>query len=181
MWPSFGCGSALKRGDGSRNGKPAVILGIQRQPDANTLALTRDLEAVLDAIQTDLPVGMQLDSRLFRQADFIQLALANLTNALRDGTVLVILVTLIFLANIRAGAITLLAIPLSLLATVVGLRIAGLSINSMTLGGMAIAVGALVDDAIIDVENVSQRLRGECQCSGGRATSDAGSRLSRQP
>ena len=152
-------GSALKRGDGSRNGKPAVILGIQRQPDANTLALTRDLEAVLDAIQTDLPVGMQLDSRLFRQADFIQLALANLTNALRDGTVLVILVTLIFLANIRAGAITLLAIPLSLLATVVGLRIAGLSINSMTLGGMAIAVGALVDDAIIDVENVSQRLR----------------------
>jgi CzcA family heavy metal efflux pump len=152
-------GSALKRGDGSRNGKPAVILGIQRQPDVNTVALTRDLEAVLEVIQTDLPVGMQLDSRLFRQADFIQLALGNLTNALRDGTVLVILVTLVFLANIRAGAITVLAIPLSLLAAVVGLRIAGLSINSMTLGGMAIAVGALVDDAIIDVENVSTRLR----------------------
>ena len=152
-------GSALKRGDGSRNGKPAVILGIQRQPDVNTLALTRDLEAVLETIQTDLPVGMQLDSRLFRQADFIQLALGNLANALRDGTVLVILVTLVFLANIRAGAITVLAIPLSLLAAVVGLRLAGLSINSMTLGGMAIAVGAVVDDAIIDVENVSKRLR----------------------
>ena len=152
-------GSALKRGDGSRNGKPAVILGIQRQPDVNTLALTRDLEAVLETIQTGLPAGMQLDSRLFRQADFIQLALGNLANALRDGTVLVILVTLVFLANIRAGAITVLAIPLSLLAAVVGLRLAGLSINSMTLGGMAIAVGAVVDDAIIDVENVSKRLR----------------------
>jgi CzcA family heavy metal efflux pump len=152
-------GSALKRGEGSRNGKPAVILGIQRQPDVNTLALTSDLESVIDSIQTALPVGMQLDSRLFRQADFIQLAIGNLTNALRDGTVLVILVTLVFLASIRAGAITLLAIPLSLLAAVVGLRLAGLSINSMTLGGMAIAVGALVDDAIIDVENVSHRLR----------------------
>jgi CzcA family heavy metal efflux pump len=152
-------GGALKRGDGSHNGQPAVILGIQRQPDVNTLGLTRDLEVVLDAIQAELPAGMQLDSRLFRQADFIQLALGNLTNALRDGTVLVILVTLVFLANIRSGAIVLLAIPLSLLAAIVGFRIAGLSINSMTLGGMAIAVGALVDDAIIDVENVSQRLR----------------------
>ncbi len=152
-------GEALKRGDASHNGEPAVILGIQRQPDVNTLLLTRQLEAVLDEIQTDLPAGMRLDSRLFRQADFIELALGNLTNALRDGTLLVVLVTLVFLASARASAITLLAIPLSLLAAVVGLRLAGLSINSMTLGGMAIAVGALVDDAIIDVENVSRRLR----------------------
>ncbi len=152
-------GEALKRGDGSHNGQPAVILGIQRQPDVNTLALTRELETVLDDIQADLPAGMRLDSRLFRQSDFIELALANLTDALRDGTILVVLVTLVFLANLRAGAITLLAIPLSLLASVVGLRLAGLSINSMTLGGMAIAVGALVDDAIVDVENVSRRLR----------------------
>ena len=152
-------GKALKRGDASHNGEPAVILGIQRQPDVNTLLLTRQLESVLDEIQTDLPAGMQLDSRLFRQADFIELALGNLTNALRDGTLLVVLVTLVFLASARASAITLLAIPLSLLAAVVGLRLAGLSINSMTLGGMAIAVGALVDDAIIDVENVSRRLR----------------------
>ena len=152
-------GEALKRGDGSHNGQPAVILGIQRQPDVNTLALTRELETVLDEIQSDLPVGMRLDSRLFRQADFIELALANLTDALRDGTILVVLVTLVFLANLRAGAITLLAIPLSLLAAVVGLRLSGLTINSMTLGGMAIAVGALVDDAIVDVENVTRRLR----------------------
>ena len=152
-------GESLKRGDGSHNGQPAVILGIQRQPDVNTLALTGDLDAVLDEIQADLPAGMQIDARLFRQADFIELALGNLTNALRDGTILVVIVTLVFLANLRAGAITLLAIPLSLLAAVVGLRLAGLSINSMTLGGMAIAVGALVDDAIIDVENVTRRLR----------------------
>ena len=152
-------GQSLKRGDGSHNARPAVILGIQRQPAVNTLALTRDLEDVLDEIQTALPAGMQLDSRLFRQADFIELALGNLTTALRDGTILVIIVTLVFLANLRAGTITLLAIPLSLLAAMVGLRFAGLSINSMTLGGMAIAVGALVDDAIIDVENVTRRLR----------------------
>ena len=139
--------------------KPAVILGIQRQPHVNTLALTRQLDTVLDEIGTDLPAGMRLDSRLFRQADFIELALANLTDALRDGTILVVLVTFVFLANLRAGAITLVAIPLSLLAAVVGLRLAGLSINSMTLGGMAIAVGALVDDAIVDVENVTRRLR----------------------
>ena len=152
-------GESLKRGDGSRNARPAVILGIQRQPDVNTLALTRELEGVLDEIQTTLPGGMQLDARLFQQADFIELALGNLTTALRDGTILVVFVTLIFLANLRAGAITLLAIPLSLLAAMVALRFAGLSINSMTLGGMAIAVGALVDDAIVDVENVTRRLR----------------------
>ena len=152
-------GESLKRGEGSRNGQPAVILGIHRQPDVNTLALTADLDRVLDEIQSELPAGMQLDARLFRQADFIELALANLNGALRDGTLLVVLVTLVFLANLRAGAITLLAIPLSLLAAVVGVRLAGLSINSMTLGGMAIAVGALVDDAIVDVENVVKRLR----------------------
>ena len=152
-------GESLKRGEGSRNGQPAVILGIHRQPDVNTLALTADLDRVLDEIQSELQAGMQLDARLFRQADFIELALANLNGALRDGTLLVVLVTLVFLANLRAGAITLLAIPLSLLAAVVGVRLAGLSINSMTLGGMAIAVGALVDDAIVDVENVVKRLR----------------------
>ena len=152
-------GESPKRGEGSRNGQPAVILGIHRQPDVNTLALTRELDGVLNEIQGELPAGMQLDGRLFRQADFIELALANLNRALRDGTLLVVLVTLLFLANLRAGAITLLAIPLSLLAAVVGVRLAGLSINSMTLGGMAIAVGALVDDAIVDVENVVKRLR----------------------
>ena len=152
-------GESVKRGDGSHNGLPAVLLGIHRQPDTNTLALTRTLDGALDQLQTELPAGMRLDTRLFRQADFIEVALGNLTGALRDGTLLVIAVTLLFLANLRAGSITLLAIPLSLLAAVVGLRLAGLSINGMTLGGMAIAVGALVDDAVVDVENVTRRLR----------------------
>ena len=152
-------GESLKRGDGSHNGRPAVILGINRQPNVNTLALTRVLDGVVEEIQAELPSGMRLETRLFRQAEFIELALGNLTEALRDGTILVVIVTLVFLANLRAGAITLLAIPLSLLAAVVGLRFAGLSINSMTLGGMAIAVGLLVDDAIVDVENVTRRLR----------------------
>ena len=152
-------GESIKRGDGSHNGRPAVVLGIHRQPDTNTLDLTRRLDTVLGQIQAELPAGMQLETRLLRQADFIEVALGNLTTALRDGTLLVIAVTLLFLANLRAGAITLLAIPLSLLAAVVGLRLAGLSINGMTLGGMAIAVGALVDDAVVDVENVVRRLR----------------------
>ena len=156
-------GEALKRGEGSHNGRPAVILGIHRQPDVNTLALTGDVDAVLDELGTELPAGMQLSTRLFRQADFIGLAINNLNVALRDGMVLVIAITLLFLASLRAGAITLLAIPLSLLAAVAGLSAAGMTINSMTIGGMAIAVGALVDDAIVDVENVARRLRENAQ------------------
>ena len=152
-------GEALKRGEGAYNGEPAVVLGIQRQPDVNTLQLTRTLDAAFDEIQATLPAGVRIERDVMRQADFIEVALENLTAALRDGTLLVIAVTIIFLANVRATAITLVAIPLSLLAAVIGLRLAGLSINSMTLGGLAIAVGALVDDAIIDVENILRRLR----------------------
>ena len=156
-------GEALKRGEGSHNGRPAVILGIHRQPDVNTLALTDDVDAVLDELAAELPAGMQISTRLFRQADFIELAINNLNVALRDGMLLVVAVTLLFLASLRAGAITLLAIPLSLLTAVAGLSAAGMTINSMTIGGMAIAVGALVDDAIVDVENVARRLRENAQ------------------
>lgn len=152
-------GEALKRGEGSYNGEPAVVLGIQRQPDVNTLQLTRTLDAAFDEIQATLPEGVRIERDVMRQADFIEVALSNLSAALRDGTLLVVLVTVVFLANIRAAGITLIAIPLSLVAAVIGLRLAGLSINSMTLGGLAIAIGALVDDAIIDVENILRRLR----------------------
>ncbi len=152
-------GEAIKRGEGSHNGKPAVIVGIQKQPGANTLELTRTLDQVLDDVQHSLPSGMTIDKQIFRQADFIDRSIDNLTHALRDGGILVLIVLLVFLANIRATAISLLAIPLSLLAAVLGLKLAGATINSMTLGGMAIAVGALVDDAIIVVENVFRRLR----------------------
>lgn len=152
-------GEALKRGEGSYNGEPAIVLGIQRQPDVNTLQLTETLDAALDEIQATLPEGVRIERDVMRQADFIELALDNLNAALRDGTLLVIVVTIVFLANLRAAGITLVAIPLSLLAAVIGLRLAGLSINSMTLGGLAIAIGALVDDAIIDVENILRRSR----------------------
>jgi CzcA family heavy metal efflux pump len=152
-------GEALKRGEGSYNGEPAIVLGIQRQPDVNTLQLSRTLDAAFDEIQATLPEGVRIERDVMRQADFIEVALSNLNAALRDGTLLVVLVTVVFLANIRAAGITLIAIPLSLVAAVIGLRLAGLSINSMTLGGLAIAIGALVDDAIIDVENILRRLR----------------------
>ena len=152
-------GEALKRGEGSYNGAPAVVLGIQRQPDVNTLQLTRTLDVAFEEIQATLPEGVRIERDVMRQADFIEVALSNLTEALRDGTILVVLVTVVFLANLRAAGITLIAIPLSLVAAVIGLRLAGLSINSMTLGGLAIAIGALVDDAIIDVENILRRLR----------------------
>jgi CzcA family heavy metal efflux pump len=152
-------GAALKRGEGSRNGKPAVIVGVQKQPGANTIELTARLDRELDRLQQEMPPGVTIDRRIFRQADFIEVAVDNVVKALRDGGFLVIIVVLLFLANLRAAAITLTAMPLSLAAAILVLRAFGATINTMTLGGMAIAIGALVDDAIIDVENVVRRLR----------------------
>ena len=152
-------GAALKRGEGSRSGRPAVIVGVQKQPGANTIEVTQRLDRELDALQEQLPAGITIDRRIFRQADFIQVAVNNVVEALRDGGLLVIAVVLIFLANTRAAAITLTAMPLSLAAAILVLRGFGVTINTMTLGGLAIAIGALVDDAIIDVENVVRRLR----------------------
>jgi CzcA family heavy metal efflux pump len=152
-------GAAFKRGEGSRSGKPAVIVGVQKQPGANTIEVTERLDRALDTLQTELPQGVTIDRRIFRQADFIEVAVDNVIRALRDGGILVVVVVLLFLANLRASAITLTAIPLSLAAAILALRAFGASINTMTLGGMAIAIGALVDDAIVDVENVVRRLR----------------------
>src|SRR5437899_4677975 len=152
-------GGAFKRGEGSRSGKPAVIVGVQKQPGANTIELTARLDRELDALQRELPRGMTIDRRIFRQADFIEVAVNNVIKALRDGGLLVVVIVVLFLANLRAAAITLTAMPLSLAAAILVLRAFGATINTMTLGGMAIAIGALVDDAIIDVENVVRRLR----------------------
>ena len=152
-------GAAIKRGEGSHNARPAVILGIQKQPAINTLELTERLDATLEDIQRALPQGMQIHRDLFRQADFIEQSLDNLFTALVEGAVLVILVVVVFLMNVRAAVITLLALPLSLVAAVIAMDRFGLTINSMSLGGLAIAIGELVDDAIIDVENVVRRLR----------------------
>jgi CzcA family heavy metal efflux pump len=156
-------GAALKRGEGSHNAKPAVVLGIQKQPGANTIALTRVLDSTLDEIQKSLPAGMKIDRNVFRQADFIDRAIANLTVALRDGAILVVIVVVMFLMNARAALITLLALPLSVVTAVLAMNWFGLTLNSMTLGGLAIAIGELVDDAIIDVENVIRRLRENSQ------------------
>lgn len=152
-------GAALKRGEGSHNGRPAVILGIQKQPGANTLELTRRLDTTIDEIQKGLPAGMKMDRHVFRQADFIERALGNLALALRDGSLLVVLVVVIFLMNWRAALVTLLALPLSAITAVLAMQAFGYTLNSMSLGGLAIAIGELVDDAIIDVENVLRRLR----------------------
>lgn len=152
-------GESLKRAEGSHNGNGAIILGIQKQPGVNTLELTQTIDGILDEIQQTLPEGVQIDKHIFRQADFIEAAVNNLLEALREGGLVVVLVVVMFLANFRASFITLLAIPLSLIAAVWSLQAAGLTINAMSLGGLAIAIGALVDDAIIDVENVFRRLR----------------------
>jgi len=154
-----GIGAAPKRGIGSHNGKPAVVLGIQKQPGANTLELTDRLDRTLEDIQSSLPDGMKIERHIFRQADFIRISIENLLTALRDGAILVVAIVFAFLMSARATAITLVAIPLSLVAAVLSMKAMGATINTMTLGGMAIALGALVDDAIIVVENIVRRLR----------------------
>jgi CzcA family heavy metal efflux pump len=152
-------GPALKRGTGAFAGEPAVVMGIQKQPGANTLALTEHLDEVLGELAAQLPKGMELHTDIFRQADFIDVAIENVTVSLRDGAILVLVILLLFLGSFRPTVISALAIPLSLVASVLVLDVMGVTLNTMTLGGMAIAVGALVDDAIIDVENVVRRLR----------------------
>jgi CzcA family heavy metal efflux pump len=152
-------GAAPKYGDGSINAKPGVVLAVQKQPGANTLELTRLIEAELSDIQSTLPSGMQIHSELFRQSSFIEVSIENVLAALRDGAILVVIILFLFLWNLRATAISLLAIPLSLVVAIFAMKLLGITINTMTLGGMAIAIGALVDDAIIDVENVFRRLK----------------------
>ena len=151
--------AADKIGEASVNSKPAVIISIQKQPGANTLDLTEQVDEVLAEIEENLPEGFAINTHLFRQADFIELAIENVVEALRDGAFLVIIILFLFLANFRTTIISLTAIPLSLIASVFVLKFFDITINTMTLGGMAIAIGVIVDDAIIDVENVFRRLR----------------------
>ena len=152
-------GSAIKFGDGSANAQPAVIVMVQKQPNANTLELTERIESTIADIRKTLPSGIEVNTAIFRQADFIRIAINNVVDALRDGALLVVIVLFFFLGNFRTTLISALAIPLSLISAIFVFRAFEISINTMTLGGLAIAIGALVDDAIIYVENVFRRLK----------------------
>ncbi|HMB51875.1 MAG TPA: efflux RND transporter permease subunit [Thermoanaerobaculia bacterium] len=152
-------GTAPTRGTASYNARPAVVLSVQKQPAANTLDLTAEIDRVLADLARTLPEGVTVESENFRQADFIEVAVDNVSVALRDGAVLVVVVLFLFLGSVRTTLISALAIPLSLVAGLVAVSWLGASVNTMTLGGLTLAIGLLVDDAIIVVENVYRRLR----------------------
>jgi CzcA family heavy metal efflux pump len=152
-------GPRVKRGDAGTNGAPAVIMSVQKQPGASTIELTEKVESAIREIQATLPPDIEVNPRLFRQANFIQASITNVIEALRDGAILVTIVLFLFLLNLRTTAITLTAIPLSFIVTFLVFRAFGVSINTMTLGGLAVAIGELVDDSIVDVENIFRRLR----------------------
>ena len=150
---------APKRGTAAEGGRPAVVLAVQKAPGTNTLRITKDVDAALDSIEGAVPAGVKLNRGVMRQSHFINLSLRNVLHVLRDASIFVAVILVLFLLNVRTTLITLTALPLSLAVALLVLWAAGLSINVMTLGGLAVAVGELVDDAIIDVENVFRRLR----------------------
>lgn len=152
-------GPGIKRGDGSINGKHAVVMTIQKQPGASTTVLTHKIDAMLNALQKNLPPEIRVESDLFKQANFIETSIFNVKEALVFGAIMVAFVLMLFFLNLRITAITLTAIPLSFVITAIVFHLMGLGVNTMTLGGLAIAIGELVDDAIVGVENIFRRLR----------------------
>jgi len=152
-------GAAIKIGDGSLRGNPAVILTVMKQPNTNTLELTSKIDEAIVDLAKALPPDLHIDTKIFRQADFINSSISNIQKTLIEGSIFVVVILFIFLMNWRATLISLLAIPISLIAAILTLKWLGFTINTMSLGGMAIAIGDLVDDAIIDVENVYRRLK----------------------
>ncbi len=151
-------GPAFRIGDSSVDAKPAVVLAIQKHPDANTVELTKRLEGILEEIKKTLPEGIIIDTDIFRQADFIERAINNVRKVVLEGGILVIAIILLFLGNLRATVISVTAMPLSLIFAVFVMKYFDITINTMTLGGVAIAIGVIVDDAIIYVENVFRRM-----------------------
>lgn len=149
----------LKRGDAGYQGQSAVIVSVEKQPDIDTVKLTREVEAALGEISATLPAGVKADQVLFRQANFIETSIGNVQKVLGEAIVVVAIILFVFLLNTRTTAISLTAIPVSILVTAIVFHLLGLSINTMTLGGLAIAIGELVDDAVVDVENIFRRLR----------------------
>ncbi|MEN0059759.1 MAG: efflux RND transporter permease subunit [Bdellovibrio sp.] len=158
----------LKRGDGSFNGKPSVVMTIQKQPNADTVPLTRAIEKAVIELRPSLPKGVDVHTDVFKQSHFIEASIKGIQGKLQFGTVLVFIILFVFMANLRMSVITLTAIPVSFLATFLVFRYFGMSVNTMTLGGLAIAIGELVDDSIVDVENVFRRLRENAQLATPR-------------
>jgi CzcA family heavy metal efflux pump len=156
-------GGAVKRGDAGINGKAAVILTVEKQPGVNTVELTDEIVRVCENLKASLPTDVTINPEIFQQKDFITNSINNVKHALRDGFILVIIILFLFLLNFRTTIITLTAIPLSILITALVFKLFGISINTLTLGGIAIAIGELVDDAIVDVENVFRRLKENAQ------------------
>lgn len=152
-------GNATKQGYASMNGSPAIIISISKQPNINTLEVTKNIEKNLANIEKSFPPDVVMNTKIFRQADFISSSVGNVGKALLEGAICVVVILLLFLGSFRTTLISIIAIPLSLLGTILCIHLMGLEINTMTLGGMCIAIGSLVDDAIIDVENVYKRLR----------------------
>ncbi len=152
-------GGPAQRGSGSVNGEPAVILSIQKQPGGDTLTLDARIDQVLADVQAGLPADVKIETEVFRQASFIRAAIGNVEEAIRDGAIWVVIILFLFLWNLRTSLITLTAIPLSIVITVLVFRWFGVSINTMTLGGLAVAIGELVDDSIVDIENIFRRLK----------------------
>ncbi len=148
-----------RRGSAGFQGEPAVVLGVQKQPGVDTVGLTREIEAALDALRAALPAEITTLSVQFRQADFIQNSVGNVQRVLLEALLIVGVVLFLFLMNVRTTLISLTAIPLSIFITVIVFKLFGLSINTMTLGGLAIAIGELVDDAVVGVENIFRRLK----------------------
>ncbi len=148
-----------KRGDASINGVPGVLMAVSKQPGTDTIDLTERIDEELEKIRQTLPDGVFINEKIFRQSTFIERSIHNIVEALRDGSILVAVVLFLFLMNLRTTAITLVVIPLSFIVTFIIFKWFGLTINTMTLGGLAVAIGELVDDAIVNVENVFRRLK----------------------
>jgi len=154
-----GDGAVLVREGDAVTGGPAVMLAVQKQPHADTLAVDRRIDGVLDDLQADLPPHALVERRIFRQAEFIRAAVDNVVEAVRDGAIWVVVVLFLFMWNLRVSVSSLTAMPLSILLTVLVFRWFDVTINPMTLGGIAVAIGDLVDDSIVDIENIHRRLR----------------------
>ena len=150
------------------------MMTIQKQPNADTLTLDRQINEVLESLQKELPADVVIERRIFKQADFIEAAVDNVIEAVRDGAIWVIVVLFLFMWNFRTSISSLTSMPLSILLTVLIFHWFGITINTMTLGGIAVAIGDLVDDSIVDIENIYRRLKENRHCRRTAATAIGG-------